>query len=241
MGGRGSWSMTGSGGGKVRMLGKSINVHMSGLGGPVDSRRDVRDVAQQAGFAGALGTDDIGTSPMGSYIAAVNKLERQYGAMRDVPTYIAGADGSGFYAAAMSNNDFAVLAINRELMGNAAKHAKATAREGKSGFKMPTDGRLTSDAHYTIVHEYGHLLQGALYRNAARNGYIGSEKQYRSKAYREIKGIAEKKYKANGNGLSGYGRYDTAEFFAECFAGANSGRPTAYGKATSDWLKKNKL
>ncbi|WP_148362926.1 hypothetical protein [Olsenella massiliensis] len=117
-----------------------------------------------AGFKDVVGTDAIGTQSMGAYLSAIAKMEKEYEALKATPTVLAGADGEGFYAAAGSIGDGAVMLLNRSYMGNAAKHARSQRDEESSGFKMPTNGRITSQAAYTVKHEYGHLLQNALYQ-----------------------------------------------------------------------------
>lgn len=155
---------------KVRMMGRSSDVHARNVGGAPDSRDGVATLMSQVGFTEVNGTDAIGTQSMSAYAQQLNKLEREFGTINAVPTVLVGADGSGFYAAAGGIANGAVLMLNRQSAGNAARMAKAHAAEERSGFKMPTNGRLTSQAGYTVTHEYGHLLQNALYQRAKANG-----------------------------------------------------------------------
>lgn len=242
MGGRGSYSVS-SGKRKmhIRLLGHDSSCHPKNAGGNPDSRSGVEELAKMAGFAATAGTDEIGTQSMGAYTSAIGKLERKYGALKAVPTTLAGADGTGFYAAAGGSDKGAVLMLNRKAMANAAKHAKAQGKEEADGFKMPTDGKLTSRANYTVTHEYGHLLQNALYQKAKKNGYTGTRSQHAKKAYKSIQRTAFMKYGATIKSLSRYGRTNEFEAFAESFANLNSGSPNAFGKAMGDYLKKNKL
>lgn len=145
---------SGKGREKIKLMGASTDVRARNVGGSPDSRRDVSDMASLAGFKGTAGTDGIGTVSMGAYTSAIAKLEREYGALKAIPTVLAGADGAGFYAAAAGSASGAVLMLNRKSMANAAKHAKAQKSEEADGFKMPTDGKLTSLAGYTVRHEY---------------------------------------------------------------------------------------
>lgn len=242
MGGRGSYSMSnGRTRAKIKLLGASSGVRAHNVGGPRDVRKDVSELAKMAGFAGALGTDSIGKQSMSSYMTAIGRLEKEYGALKAVPTTVAGADGKGFHAAAATGPGGATLILNRASMGNAARHARETARESAAGFKMPTNGKLTSNARYTVTHEYGHLLQNALYQKARKSGYNRSQRQFAAKAYRDISRTAAKKYGATGKSLSKYGKTNAFEAFAESFASLHSGAPTAYGKAMADYLRKNKL
>ena len=232
---------SGKGREKIKLMGASTDVKARNVGGSPDSRRDVSDMASLAGFKGTAGTDGIGTVSMGAYTSAIAKLEREYGALKAIPTVLAGADGSGFYAAAAGSARGAVLMLHRKSMANAAKHAKAQKREEADGFKMPTDGKLTSRAGYTVRHEYGHLLQNALYQKARKNGYTGTAAQHAAFVYRRIEATAREKYKATSESLSKYGHSNAKEAFAESFANLNSGAPNAFGKALGDYLKNNKL
>ena len=81
----------------------------------------------------------------------------------------------------------------------------------------------------------------SLYQKAVKNGYIGTEKAFRRRAYRDIASSAVRKYGATGKDLSNYGKQNAAEFFAESFANANLGAPNAFGRAMQDYLKKNPL
>lgn len=126
-------------------------------------------------------------------------------------------------------------------MKNAAKRAKGEITAQQTHHHMPIDGRLTSRAGYTITHEYGHLVQHALYQRALKNGYNGTEEAFRQRAFVSIASSAVRKYGATGKDLSNYGRNNAAEFFAESFANANLGAPNAFGRAMQDYLKSNPL
>lgn len=226
---------------RIKLLGASTSPGLKNLGGQPDKRSGIQELARMAGFAATAGTDAIGTQSMGLYASAIGKLERKYGALKAVPTTLAGADGRDFYAAAGAFGGGAVLALNRRSMSNAAKHAKAQKREEAKGFKMRTDGKLTSQANYTVTHEYGHLLQNALYQKAKKNGYTGTSKEHAKKVYKILERTAFMKYGATSKSLSEYGKSNHYEAFAESFANLNSGSPNAFGKAMGDYLKKNKL
>lgn len=131
--------------------------------------------------------------------------------------------------------------LNRGSMANAAVHARSQRKEEADGFKMPTDGKLTSLANYTVKHEYGHLLQNALYQRAKANGYSGTEGQFAAYVYKKIESTARKKYGATSSSLSRYGKTNSMEAFAESFANLNSGSPNAFGKALGEYLSNNRL
>ena len=126
-------------------------------------------------------------------------------------------------------------------MANAATLARNQRREEATFFSMPTDGRLTSYAGYTVAHEYGHLVQNALYQRAISRGASVSADTFSEIAKKEINSIAMKKYSSKGVAISTYGTYNSYEFFAESFANAHLGAPNAIGLAMRDYLRDNKL
>lgn len=240
MGGRGSYSISGRNG-KVTLMGKNTGVYARNVGGATESHKDVVTLGEMAGFKEIMGLDSVGIQSMGAYISAIGALEREYGALKAVPTVLLGADGIGFYAAAGGTNNGAAMLLNRRYMSNAAKHAKVSNHESSKGFKMPTNGKLTTAATYTVKHEYGHLLQNALYKKAVENGYKGSSQKHAREIYNQIKHTAIKKYGATSKSLSSYGKSNVYEAFAESFAGLHSGNPTAFSLALRDYLNSNKL
>ena len=104
----------------------------------------------------------------------------------------------------------------------------------------------------TIAHEFGHVVETHLlnnynkshpteYQNALVNRYRWTN--YKEKVYNDIrKDIIDIAMKNNKNfditkQLSQYGMSSPAEFFAECFANMESGRPNQLGKAIKEYLK----
>lgn len=150
-----------------------------------DQRKDVNDISSLAGFTGgSYGTDAIDTQSMSAYMLHLNRLEKEYGALGAVPTSIHGATGRGFLAAAGGDGKGnAVLFLHVGNMKNAAHRAKGKITSQRTRHHMPADGKLTSRAGYTVTHEYGHLVQHALYQKAVKNGYTGAEKAFRLRAY----------------------------------------------------------
>lgn len=247
MGGRGSYSFSVKNSiirhAGISLLGRNTALSITSILESKDQRKDVNDISSLAGFTGgSYGTDAIDTQSMSAYMLHLHRLEKEYGALEAVPTSIHGATGRGFLAAAGGDGKgHATLLLNVGEMKNAAHRAKSEITSQRTHHHMPTDGKLTSRAGYTVTHEYGHLVQHALYQKAVKNGYTGTEKAFRRRAYRDIASSAVRKYGATGKDLSNYGRSNTAEFFAESFANANLGAPNAFGRAMQDYLKRNSL
>ena len=145
------------------------------------------------------------------------------------------------------------IEINNYYYKNNAFLIKSHKRMEKKGWSM----KAAEDraAEYDITHEYGHLLQDSMlftddYRKGVskckdkkekeaffRKHYVAESDRHR----REIIKIAKEsdpdfdvsKY------ISDYGRSDSNEFFAECFANARCGNPNALGDAMNEWLRRN--
>ena len=231
MGGRGSFSVTG--------LQRTAN--MRNVGGASDRRTDVQQAFREIGFSDVKGTNGIETSVLGAYAIALNRLEREYGAVgaSDDPKFVTG-NSRDVKAAVFYHNDKPsdqFMAINPDMMGMISTNVRLQRSSESQGFHAPTDGRITSEARYAITHEYGHMLSNAL---AAKNAMTASA--FSDRAASEIRQIAERRYGATrSDNVSTYGTTNNAEFFAESFASHNSGAPNAFGRAMGDWLKDNRL
>lgn len=229
---------------KIGSLGGGSN-DIKNVGGAADPRGDVQQAFRELGFKDVKGLGDVDTAVLGAYAIALNNLERQYGAMGNLDTYgmeVLGMDSASAIAAVRydANGTPNALLINRSMMGSISKHNAIHRKDEASGWSMPTDGSVKSVSRYTITHEYGHILQTSMYQQAKKSGFKGTEGQYARSAANQITSHAQKRYGATQKHVSQYGSHNTAEFFAEAFANANSGKPNAIGKATSDWLKKQR-
>ena len=213
---------------------------MHNLGGASDHREDVRGMFALAGFTDVTGTNGIDTAVLGAYAIALQNLEREYGAIgaSENPVFTTGngsAKAAVFYYDDNPSNQF--MAINSDSMGSISKNLSEQRSSELSGWHAQTDGKITSQARYTISHEYGHMLSNAL---AAKQGMTASS--FSTKAANEISSIARSVYGASkGSSVSTYGTHSAAELFAESFASYTSGSPNAYGKAIGDWLQNNTL
>ena len=103
-----------------------------------------------------------------------------------------------------------------------------------SGWSMPCSEE--NNKLYTLTHEFGHLLHNAIvYKNT--NGRAKSLKTEVRKLLTPIKAIAKKNGGDFDSLISGYGRTNSNEAFAEIFANAFCGAPNELGKAMLEWLK----
>ena len=119
----------------------------------------------------------------------------------------------------------------------------------------------------SLTHEYGHMIQNNLVAQAMREAgwdeddyfafmdrkaksanakfkwYIKQRKAVQDMCYNEIIAIAKEKnplFVLEDN-ISGYGKTNKAEFFAEVFANSQLGKPNELGNAMNEWLKRKGL
>lgn len=129
--------------------------------------------------------------------------------------------------------------------------------EIKEGFKMPVaEGQ---HSFYTVTHEYGHIIENNILGDWFTN--LPKEKQkelsfdglkmslwrdeHATKIRSEIVAIAKEKsndpYFLSHDYVSGYGKSNSYEFFAEAFANSQLGEPNIIGDSMNEWLKKKGL
>lgn len=106
---------------------------------------------------------------------------------------------------------------------------------------MPYDEGRTTPSQYIAAHEYGHAVQHVLLARTSVDNSLDA--RFEQEVHRrKIIGYAEKH---NGGWpvdahMSTYGQTSAAEFFAEAFANAHSGKPNAIGKGMLDFLAEMK-
>lgn len=234
MGGRGATSATGTARGT-----KPLAPYNAGASS--DSRKDLTNMFHEVGVNNVSGVDRMSAAVVGAEAIQLNNLERKFHVINSLDNVNVtfenerGAFGSvSFY----TNTPASVtLNLNPNLLHNVKAYDKAVKAQQKSGFKVDTADNVLSRARYTVTHEYGHMLHNKLYADAVKNGYTGTLGQFTGGMQKSINAIA-KRYGATDTKPSGYGRKNSAEFFAESFASANLGAPSAHGKALLEYLKR---
>lgn len=225
MGGRGAFSATHGG----------MRMSAGGAGGlyvskQTEGRKDIRQLfINELGFKELYGTGSVPTAQLASLAIQLKKSERLYKTLADNKVYMSVTSKPGVKGAAAQMRDGSmVLFINPSAHSSVSGYRSSLRSEQRSGFKVPTDRRVTNDFSYTARHEYGHLTQFSIMSKSGKGaGQIRNE----------VQSIARKKYGARGSSPSRYGSTNAHEFFAESFASLSGGKPNAYGKALSDWLK----
>lgn len=141
-----------------------------------------------------------------------------------------------------------------------SKYQKTIKKGLKTGHFMPCSDKSIDT--YALNHEFGHLVENYLINEYNKNNPIEyvdfknkiktATTQYQAskifkdyegkicdKIAQDIYGIAlknNKDFKLSDN-LSKYGKESSKEFFAECFANMESGKPNDLGKAMKEYLK----
>lgn len=246
MGGRGSVSISSGGNINIGELNGGAN-DIHNVGGKSDARAAIMTMfVDELGFTDVSGLNMIDTGVLGAYGVRLNQLERKYHAIDNSENpSVAGMNSSHVIGAVEYFHDSDPangqrLLINRYLMSSIHMNVSRQKEAEAQNWKMTTDGKVTSQATYTITHEYGHMLMNAMYSRAVKSGsFSGTLGQYEHEAAKQIVSIARNKYHGTQDSISKYGAYNSGEFFAEAFAGANTGGQSAVSKAFRDWEKTN--
>lgn len=140
--------------------------------------------------------------------------------------------------------------LEKNYYKNSDKYTKAITNAVNRNEFMPCSDKYID--RYALTHEYGHVVETYLlkkysdsnmkeYQKAMSNQYNWTK--YKDKVYNDIrKDVIDIAIKKNANfdintQLSTYGKSTSAEFFAECFANAECGKPNELGKALKEYLK----
>lgn len=234
-------SSSGKSSGGIIIGNEDSGVSFGGVGEETpDSRSDIqRMFVDELGFKDIVNTDDFDTAVLGAQGVRLNELERKYGAIKGSGSARVAAVPDASFIAAVGRDGAGnqTLIFNISAMGSVSKMNSSQRESEKSNWNMPTSGNAKSLAQYAVTHEYGHMLQNTMYQKALKGGYTASQARFARTQANHILKIATTKYGAKQSDVSRYGTKNTAEFFAEAFAGAHSGKPNAVGKAMREWLK----
>ena len=154
------------------------------------------------------------------------------------------------YTSYTRNIDNIGIYLEKRYYKNADKHIKVIKNGISKGNFMPCNNKFTDK--YALTHEFGHVVETFLlneyninnpleYKEALTSNYKWGK--YKNKVYNGIRNdIIKIAIKNNANFnidscLSVYGKSSPAEFFAECFANAECGKPNELGKAIQEYLK----
>lgn len=130
-----------------------------------------------------------------------------------------------------------LITYNNANFVNGKTLSKAVYNDVKRGFYMPC--AKASREIYPTAHELGHILQKAIAEIEMGEGF--TQVQYftfAEECKKEIMSIAEKEGLTKSGHLSKYARKNPRDFFAECFANSQCGKPNAYGNAIVEYLER---
>ena len=135
----------------------------------------------------------------------------------------------------MRNNTWNVV-FNAETFSSKANFKADVWENIKCGHFMPAT--KSGSSSYPAAHELGHILQKSIAEKELGANYTYYQyKKMADKHREEIMNIVNLK----GDKLSVYAKDNSRDFFAECFANLNCGKPNAYGLALSEFLKQRGL
>ena len=128
------------------------------------------------------------------------------------------------------------VVFNTETLSAKANYKADVWENIKSGYFMPAT--KSGASFYPTAHELGHILQKSIVEKELGANY--TDWQYQKMADTHKKEILDI-VKSNKAKLSEYAKENSRDFFAECFANLNCGKPNAYGLALSEFLEKRGL
>lgn len=186
----------------------------------------------------------------------LDKLIKKYPQMKEFVNehglIYGGSDRNKAIAYTRSNSELINTGIYLESDSyrNSKRHTKLIEKHVKSGHFMPCSEKYYDK--YAVTHEFGHVTELHLldkynkahpeeFKNAITDD--NKWKNYREMVYNNIRkdiiGVATKNNPnfSEYTCLSFYGMSEPAEFFAECFANMECGKPNELGKAMKEYLK----
>ena len=157
------------------------------------------------------------------------------------------------YVASRYREEKCELSLSNKFYKNIENYNDSFYRGQKSKFDMPcTEANKNV---YVITHEYGHIIERTISRQRTDFDELATKtsmynpslkiKEYRSeekKKANEIKNEIIEIAKSNNpnfeldENISRYGKTNSYEFFAECFANSQCGAPNELGIAMEQWL-----
>lgn len=198
----------------------------------------------------------------------VLKLENKFGAIHQTDSYLklGNMDGGAIAGVeAPAHNTSQSLILDKASYKNKGSFIEMIGKRVNDKFFMPCN---TDDfAIYSITHEYGHMIQNSVLKkymnsmgftgentaqfinktaktNTARfKWFTDARKRIQKQCYDEIIEIAKEKnplFVLEDN-ISGYGKTNKAEFFAEVFANSQLSKPNELGIAMNEWLERKGL
>lgn len=173
----------------------------------------------------------------------LNILENKFAAVKNSKSPGIFADGKGTAVAgvgrSIENPAKQKLILSSTKFKNKNTHIKARKKEVETFFCMPCETDNETLSRYVVTHEYGHMLENVLIQQELAVKF-GSFQNIADRYKNEIIKIAESSIE-NFNVdeyISSYGKKNSKEFFAECFANSQLGKPNALGNAMIKWLER---
>lgn len=182
------------------------------------------------------------------------RLEQKFGLMREAKVTVRMSSATRYVAYVSKyyiKPEEMELVFNPKYFGNKADLLKMEERSIQRGWHPPA--KKDSLKYMSVTHEYGHMLENVVMSREmnkikANKRLFGGDaaeiiKSLQNQYMNEIKDICRKNNPNVdfSNVVSGYGKKNGAEFFAEAFANSQLGEPNEIGRAMNIWLKQKGL
>lgn len=140
---------------------------------------------------------------------------------------------------AATANDGSLMLLARGSYSDRKKYIETLIKEINHGNKMFVPA--SKHSLYTTAHEFGHVVEAYLLRNAKRSDLDAKYRTIRKDLVNQASKINGKTWKENGRLMSTYGNKKPQEFFAESFASYILGGNSVWAKAIESYLTRRGL
>lgn len=182
-----------------------------------------------------------------SSIAQLRELEDKFGVVQKGSIAVEVKEGTGGATTVKGQSSTTTrLKFGRDSFSSKDTYLKLMRKDLSDGWCMPCSDDDETLCKYIITHEYGHIVQNSLIKDemSVKMGTRADFARYHRDQIESIARQIDPDYKPDKY-TSGYvkdckinkaGDYDT-EFFAECFANSQLGKPNVLGQAMNRWLE----
>ena len=210
-------------------------------------QQEIEEALKEIGFKGVDASffKKVDKQMQLSIVDQLKILEDRFHAIGNSARPIIIADQKGDVVASVrypfSNPDDQRLRLSATLFKSRQKHISARLNDLDKHYCMPCNEDDETLSRYAVTHEYGHMLENII---AARDmeGTIYTHRHLTGLYKDQIEKIARElddHYDQNKSLiLSDYGSENNLEFFTECFANSQLGKPNVLGQAMQIWLER---
>ena len=210
-------------------------------------QQEIEEALKEIGFKGVDASffKKVDKQMQLSIVDQLKILEDRFHAIGNSARPIIIADQKGDAVASVrypfSNPDDQRLRLSATLFKSRQKHISARLNELDKHYCMPCNEDDETLSRYVVTHEYGHMLENIIAAQDMK-GTIYTHRHLTGLYKDQIEKIARElddHYDQNKSLiLSDYGSGNNLDFFAECFANSQLGKPNVLGQAMQIWLER---